>query len=198
MRRGIWERGFVLCSPRRVSPSDAPPQEPLAQSMYDHIPVGVGSQGIVPTNPKILTDVLELGMDWSVREVCPIANVGMTQVVFSILLSAEVHSLAALAVFSLVFPLLALPCLTRAHALRLRRASPLSTTKIRWDQRFSPVPDQAIAEWTKYSGGGAGSEAKKRFCTDNRPQISAPRRMLFFPEEFFSAGGSAGVCQDHG
>eukprot|EP00668_Euglena_longa_P000717 GGOE01000866.1.p1 GENE.GGOE01000866.1~~GGOE01000866.1.p1 ORF type:complete len:547 (+),score=121.92 GGOE01000866.1:245-1642(+) len=43
-------------------------KEPLAQSLYDHIPVGVGSQGIVPTNPKILNDVLELGMDWSLRE----------------------------------------------------------------------------------------------------------------------------------
>eukprot|EP00993_Chasmostoma_nieuportense_P000106 NODE_1097_length_1658_cov_36.589157_g1030_i0.p1 GENE.NODE_1097_length_1658_cov_36.589157_g1030_i0~~NODE_1097_length_1658_cov_36.589157_g1030_i0.p1 ORF type:complete len:517 (-),score=132.01 NODE_1097_length_1658_cov_36.589157_g1030_i0:63-1613(-) len=43
-------------------------KEPLAQALYNHIPVGVGSMGIVPTNPKILTDVLELGMDWSVRE----------------------------------------------------------------------------------------------------------------------------------
>eukprot|EP00996_Jenningsia_fusiforme_P001238 NODE_2131_length_1285_cov_46.996764_g1939_i0.p1 GENE.NODE_2131_length_1285_cov_46.996764_g1939_i0~~NODE_2131_length_1285_cov_46.996764_g1939_i0.p1 ORF type:complete len:425 (+),score=90.90 NODE_2131_length_1285_cov_46.996764_g1939_i0:63-1277(+) len=43
-------------------------KEPLAQALYDHIPVGVGSMGIVPTNPKILGDVLELGMDWSVRE----------------------------------------------------------------------------------------------------------------------------------
>lgn len=43
-------------------------KEPLAQALYDHIPVGVGSQGIVPTGPAILTDVLELGMDWSVRE----------------------------------------------------------------------------------------------------------------------------------
>eukprot|EP01012_Entosiphon_sulcatum_P019417 TRINITY_DN2428_c0_g1_i1.p1 TRINITY_DN2428_c0_g1~~TRINITY_DN2428_c0_g1_i1.p1 ORF type:complete len:515 (-),score=112.24 TRINITY_DN2428_c0_g1_i1:53-1597(-) len=43
-------------------------KEKLAQALYDHIPVGVGSMGIVPTNPKILTDVLELGMDWSVRE----------------------------------------------------------------------------------------------------------------------------------
>eukprot|EP01006_Ploeotia_vitrea_P066558 TRINITY_DN95233_c0_g1_i1.p1 TRINITY_DN95233_c0_g1~~TRINITY_DN95233_c0_g1_i1.p1 ORF type:complete len:523 (+),score=36.22 TRINITY_DN95233_c0_g1_i1:28-1596(+) len=43
-------------------------KEPLAQALYDHIPVGVGSMGIVPTNSQILNDVLELGMDWSVRE----------------------------------------------------------------------------------------------------------------------------------
>ena len=37
--------------------------------MFDHIPVGVGSQGLIPTTQKDLEAVLEMGMDWSVREV---------------------------------------------------------------------------------------------------------------------------------
>ena len=32
----------------------APVKEQLAQGMFDHIPVGVGSQGIIPTNPTNL------------------------------------------------------------------------------------------------------------------------------------------------
>ena len=45
-----------------------PVQEQLAQSLFDHIPVGVGSQGIIPTTAKDLEDALEMGMDWSIRE----------------------------------------------------------------------------------------------------------------------------------
>eukprot|EP00002_Diphylleia_rotans_P024388 TRINITY_DN4813_c0_g2_i1.p1 TRINITY_DN4813_c0_g2~~TRINITY_DN4813_c0_g2_i1.p1 ORF type:complete len:505 (+),score=89.97 TRINITY_DN4813_c0_g2_i1:55-1569(+) len=45
-----------------------PKKEILAQSLFDHIPVGVGSQGIIPTNMKILEEALELGIDWSLRE----------------------------------------------------------------------------------------------------------------------------------
>lgn len=45
-----------------------PIQEPLAQALFDHIPVGVGSKGIIPTNQKMLIDALEMGMDWSIRE----------------------------------------------------------------------------------------------------------------------------------
>ena len=42
--------------------------EQLAQTLFDHIPVGVGSKGIIPTTMKSLEEALELGMDWSLRE----------------------------------------------------------------------------------------------------------------------------------
>lgn len=45
-----------------------PIQEELAQSLFDHIPVGVGSKGIIPTNARDLMHALEMGMDWSIRE----------------------------------------------------------------------------------------------------------------------------------
>lgn len=45
-----------------------PVKERLAQKVYDHIPVGVGSQGIIPAQAKDLEEVLALGMDWSLRE----------------------------------------------------------------------------------------------------------------------------------
>ena len=44
-----------------------PVKETLAQGLFDHIPVGVGSQGIIPTNAANLQAALELGLDWSVR-----------------------------------------------------------------------------------------------------------------------------------
>jgi RNA-splicing ligase RtcB len=44
-------------------------KEQLAQSLFDHIPVGVGSQGIIPTSARDLEAALEMGMDWSLREV---------------------------------------------------------------------------------------------------------------------------------
>ena len=43
-----------------------PVQEELAQSLFDHIPVGVGSKGVIPTTEKDLVDALEMGMDWCV------------------------------------------------------------------------------------------------------------------------------------
>jgi len=43
-------------------------KEKLAQSLFDHIPVGVGSQGIIPTTASDLQAALEQGMDWSLRE----------------------------------------------------------------------------------------------------------------------------------
>jgi tRNA-splicing ligase RtcB len=46
----------------------APVKEELAQALFDHIPVGVGSKGIIPTDTKDLTAALEMGMDWSLRE----------------------------------------------------------------------------------------------------------------------------------
>ena len=36
--------------------------------MFDHIPVGVGSKGVIPINVQDLEDALEMGMDWSLRE----------------------------------------------------------------------------------------------------------------------------------
>ncbi|CAO1360893.1 unnamed protein product [Diamesa tonsa] len=45
-----------------------PVQELLAQSLFDHIPVGVGSKGIIPMNARDLDEALEMGMDWSLRE----------------------------------------------------------------------------------------------------------------------------------
>ena len=46
-----------------------PVKEQLAQSLFDHIPVGVGSKGVIPTTAADLDEALEMGMDWSVRSV---------------------------------------------------------------------------------------------------------------------------------
>ena len=56
----------------------APVKEELAQALYDHIPVGVGSKGIIPVNNTNLVDAMvwiwnklefqTLGMDWCLRE----------------------------------------------------------------------------------------------------------------------------------
>jgi len=45
-----------------------PLQEELAQALFNHIPVGVGSRGVIPTTPDSLNDALEMGLDWSLRE----------------------------------------------------------------------------------------------------------------------------------
>jgi tRNA-splicing ligase RtcB len=45
-----------------------PVREQLAQALFDHIPVGVGSKGVIPTTKADLDAALELGMDWSLRE----------------------------------------------------------------------------------------------------------------------------------
>ncbi|KAK2188786.1 hypothetical protein NP493_121g01009 [Ridgeia piscesae] len=45
-----------------------PIKEQLAQSLFDHIPVGVGSKGIIPMTARDLEETLEMGMDWSLRE----------------------------------------------------------------------------------------------------------------------------------
>ena len=45
-----------------------PVREQLAQSLFDHIPVGVGSKGVIPTSMADLDAALEMGMDWSIRE----------------------------------------------------------------------------------------------------------------------------------
>jgi tRNA-splicing ligase RtcB len=46
----------------------APLKEELTQSLFDHIPVGVGSKGVIPMTADDLDEALELGMDWSLRE----------------------------------------------------------------------------------------------------------------------------------
>uniref|UniRef100_A0A2K5C184 3'-phosphate/5'-hydroxy nucleic acid ligase n=1 Tax=Aotus nancymaae TaxID=37293 RepID=A0A2K5C184_AOTNA len=38
-----------------------PVKEQLAQAMFDHIPFGVGSKGVIPMNPKDLEEALEMG-----------------------------------------------------------------------------------------------------------------------------------------
>lgn len=45
-----------------------PLKEQLSQSHFDHIPVGVGSKGIIPMNARNLEEALEMGMGWSLRE----------------------------------------------------------------------------------------------------------------------------------
>lgn len=45
-----------------------PVKEKLTQSLFDHIPVGVGSKGVIPITAADLNDALEMGMDWSIRE----------------------------------------------------------------------------------------------------------------------------------
>lgn len=45
-----------------------PYKEQLAQSLFDHIPVGVGSKGIIPMNAADLEEALAMGVDWSLRE----------------------------------------------------------------------------------------------------------------------------------
>jgi tRNA-splicing ligase RtcB len=46
----------------------APVKEELTQALFDHIPVGVGSKGIIPAGAAELEDALSMGMDWSLRE----------------------------------------------------------------------------------------------------------------------------------
>ncbi|KAK9824653.1 hypothetical protein WJX72_012094 [[Myrmecia] bisecta] len=43
-------------------------KETLAQALFDHIPVGVGSQSLFPVTAKDLDDALREGMDWSLRK----------------------------------------------------------------------------------------------------------------------------------
>ena len=45
-----------------------PIQEELAQALFNHIPVGVGSKGVIPMTMADLEEVLEMGLDWSLRE----------------------------------------------------------------------------------------------------------------------------------
>lgn len=60
--------GVRLLRTNLVEADIADVKEKLAQSLFDHIPVGVGSQGIIPTTPAGLEAALGMGMDWSLRE----------------------------------------------------------------------------------------------------------------------------------
>jgi len=46
----------------------APHKEQICQCLFDHIPVGVGSKGIIPMNARDLDEAIEMGIDWSLRE----------------------------------------------------------------------------------------------------------------------------------
>lgn len=45
-----------------------PVKEQLTQSLFDHIPVGVGSKGIIPMIARDFEECLEMGVDWTLRE----------------------------------------------------------------------------------------------------------------------------------
>jgi tRNA-splicing ligase RtcB len=45
-----------------------PVKEELCQCLFDHIPVGVGSKGLIPMNAHDLDEAIEMGVDWSLRE----------------------------------------------------------------------------------------------------------------------------------
>lgn len=45
-----------------------PVRESLCQSLFDHIPVGVGSKGLIPMKAHDLDEAMEMGIDWSLRE----------------------------------------------------------------------------------------------------------------------------------
>ena len=45
-----------------------PIKEQLTQLLFDHIPVGVGSKGMIPMTERDLEEALEMGIDWSLRE----------------------------------------------------------------------------------------------------------------------------------
>eukprot|EP01029_Cantina_marsupialis_P029201 TRINITY_DN779933_c0_g1_i1.p1 TRINITY_DN779933_c0_g1~~TRINITY_DN779933_c0_g1_i1.p1 ORF type:complete len:512 (-),score=155.05 TRINITY_DN779933_c0_g1_i1:222-1757(-) len=45
-----------------------PVKEELLQTLFDHIPVGVGSRGCIPTTRENLTSALDEGIDWCIRE----------------------------------------------------------------------------------------------------------------------------------
>ena len=43
-------------------------REELAEALFNHIPVGVGTQGIIPVTKNDLEDILLTGVDWALRE----------------------------------------------------------------------------------------------------------------------------------
>ncbi len=62
-----------MSTPHTQTVDDVEPlKEQLAQQMFNNVPVGVGGHSLIPTAPEDLNEILEMGMDWSVREV-PVA-----------------------------------------------------------------------------------------------------------------------------
>lgn len=45
-----------------------PVREKICQSLFDHIPVGVGTKGFIPLKARELDEAVELGIDWSLNE----------------------------------------------------------------------------------------------------------------------------------
>lgn len=60
--------GVRLIRTNLVEADVAPLKEQLAQTLFDYIPVGVGSKGVIPMTEGALSAALELGIDWSLRE----------------------------------------------------------------------------------------------------------------------------------
>jgi tRNA-splicing ligase RtcB len=42
-------------------------REALAQSLFDHIPVGVGTEGVIPITEEDVEDILQRGIDWAIE-----------------------------------------------------------------------------------------------------------------------------------
>lgn len=42
-------------------------REKIAQVMFDHIPVGVGTSGVIPVKQRDIDDILEKGIDWAIE-----------------------------------------------------------------------------------------------------------------------------------
>ena len=43
-------------------------REALAQSLFDHIPVGVGTEGVIPIQEDDVDDILQRGIDWAIEK----------------------------------------------------------------------------------------------------------------------------------
>ncbi|KRT81273.1 hypothetical protein AMK59_5781 [Oryctes borbonicus] len=43
-------------------------KDKMAQNLFDNIPVGVGTKGVIPMSKNSLDEALKLGMDWSIKE----------------------------------------------------------------------------------------------------------------------------------
>lgn len=43
-------------------------QEELAETLYRHIPVGVGTEGFIPTTEEDIDEILETGIDWAIKK----------------------------------------------------------------------------------------------------------------------------------
>jgi RNA-splicing ligase RtcB len=65
-RRGMHTKPRASCSSMCAALCAWQVKEKLAQSLFDHIPVGVGSLGIIRTSAAALEAALDMGMDWCV------------------------------------------------------------------------------------------------------------------------------------